>query len=135
MPRGVVVAEAGLARRGVVGRAFVDDDRRLGEHTEAVREAVGSVQLAMGLVVHLERLPVPQRRRAGADVDEDVEDRSALAAQELRQTWLEVHPRTTPRPEREWLSCTHSSWMPSSASTLRRVGLLKEARRVAIHQR
>jgi hypothetical protein len=25
-------------------------------------------------------------------------------------------PRSTPRPERDWLSCTHSSRMPSSAS-------------------
>ena len=29
-------------------------------------------------------------------------------------------PRSTPLPEREWLSCTHSSWMPSSASVVAR---------------
>ena len=29
-------------------------------------------------------------------------------------------PRTIPLPEREWLSCTISSGIPSSANTLRR---------------
>src|SRR5918996_6585853 len=45
----------------------------------------------MGLVVQLVRLPVPERRRAGPDVDEQVEDRPARAAQQLGHPGLEVH--------------------------------------------
>ena len=42
-------------------------------------------------------------------------------------------PRSTPRCEREWLSCTNSSWMPRSARLPRPVGLQEEAALVAVH--
>ena len=52
----------------------------------------GTSSCAVRLVVELVALPLAERRRAGADVDDHVEDRAAHAAHELRLAGLEMHP-------------------------------------------
>jgi hypothetical protein len=59
-----------------------------------VREADGDPQLVVGLVVEDRALPLPEGRRAAAQVDDDVPDAAAGAADELAlaRIGLEVHP-------------------------------------------
>ena len=74
------------------------------------------------LLGQLEPLPLAEGRRAAPDVDDDVEDGAAAAADELRGAFadLEVHAADDPAAEREWLSWTISSGIPSSLKSLRR---------------
>ncbi len=59
-------------------------------------KTVGDVQLAMLHVVESDGLPGPELRRSGADVDDDVHDRSGRAAQELGLPGLVVHAARDP---------------------------------------
>ena len=102
-----------------VGRALVDDVGHVADDHEAVREADRQVDRAQADVVEAHRVPAPVGRRAAADVDRHVQDRArgrsgrAWPARRRREKCM---PRTTPRVEREWLSCTQASTMPASAS-------------------
>ena len=87
------------------------------------------------VVVELERLPLAERRRAAAQVDDDVEDRAARAAHELALAgavwkWM---PRSVPRREREWLSWTNAVGDRRPRPRVRAVGLHEEAALVAVH--
>ena len=74
---------------GVVGaRAEVGDVGRLAEHGEAMAEADRDEELAVRLVVELVPLPLPVCGRVAAQVDGDVEDLPARAANQLRLAGL-----------------------------------------------
>ena len=95
-------AEVGIERRQaalLVGRVELADlVGRLGavlEHLVAVREALGHVQRAAVLRAQLDRDVLEERRALRAQVDDDVDDRAARGAHELRLRRgreLEVHP-------------------------------------------
>ncbi len=68
---------------GVVeGSDLVGDVGNLAEHLKAVPEANRDPELAVGLVVEHVPLPLPVGWRAAPQVDGDVEDRAAHAAQQ-----------------------------------------------------
>ena len=62
----------------------IGDVRGPGERLETVRASAGHVQRNLLIVAELETLPVPVRGGTGAQVDDDVEDRSIGAADQLR---------------------------------------------------
>ena len=80
---GIVPRDGPFARRIVERRAFVDDIAVVGERAEPVRESHRHPQHLLVLVVQLHSEPLTELRRAGADVDGDVEHRSATAADQL----------------------------------------------------
>jgi hypothetical protein len=81
---GIVPSYAGL-RSGVVGAgAEVGDVGDLAEHGETVAEADRDEELAMLLVVEDVPLPLAVGRRVAAQVDGNVEDLAARAANQLR---------------------------------------------------
>jgi hypothetical protein len=55
----------------------------LAEHAEAVGKALGDEQLPVAFVVQLVTLPLSERRRAAPEVDGDVPDPAAHAADQL----------------------------------------------------
>ena len=85
-------------------------------------EADRDEELAVGLVVEDVALPLAVGGRAAAQVDGDVEDRAARAADQLRlaRLGLEVDAAQGPVDEREWLCWTNSTSTPCSAQTSRR---------------
>src|SRR5262245_41733851 len=68
---GVAVAKSALDGRVVVRRALVRHIGDVGQHAEAVREADGDVELRVALVVEHEALPLAERRRGAAQIDDD----------------------------------------------------------------
>ena len=80
---GVVVGDPALELGVVVGGLLVDQIGHLADRREPMGEADGDVDLVLSLVVELERLPLTERRRARAHVDDHVEDRAARAADQL----------------------------------------------------
>ena len=100
---GVVPGDARLGRRVVEAREQVGDVGRLAEDGEAVAEADRHVELAVALVVEDVALPLPEGRRAPAQVDGDVEDLAPGAADQLRLAGLGLEvdpPQRRPRGAR-----------------------------------
>jgi predicted nucleotidyltransferase component of viral defense system len=95
---GVVPGDAGLGQRVVVAGEQVGNVGNLTEHGEAVAEPDRDEELAVLLVVEDVRLPLAVGGRAPAQVDGDVEDRAARAADQLRlaRLGLEVNPTQGP---------------------------------------
>ena len=83
-------------------------------------EAVGNVELEVALVVEAK----PSQRPKPGDPGRmsTITSRIAPGGQRTSLAWpgWKCMPRKTPRPEREWLSCTKSSATPSSARTFLR---------------
>src|SRR3954452_12873320 len=90
----IPIGDAALGLVGVVVRLLVEDVRNVAEHAEAVRETDRAVEHVEVLVSQLEALPLAVAGRAPAQVDDDVADRTASAADELGSAGadLEVHP-------------------------------------------
>ena len=95
---GVVPGDAGLGQRVVVAGEQVGDVGDVAEHGEAVAEADRDEELAVLLVVEDVGLPLAVGGRVAAQVDGDVEDRPARAADQLRlaRLGLEVDPAQRP---------------------------------------
>lgn len=72
--RRVVPGEAALELRGVVVGRLVQEVGRLAEHHEAVREAGRHPQLAVVVLAEFDPVPLPEGRRALAQVHRHVED-------------------------------------------------------------
>src|SRR5919198_569025 len=128
---GVVVLDPALGGVGVVAVLLVEDVSDLGEHAEAVGEPDGDVEHARALVGELEALPLPEGRRAPADVD----DRVAPAADELRRAAvdLEMHAAHDPVARARVVVLDHLLLDPQAHERAAPVGLDEEAALVAEH--
>ena len=92
----------------------------------------------MALVVELEALPLAEGRRAAAQVD-DRRRGSRPRAQRTSLAWpgsvWKCIPRSVPRREREWLSCTNATSTPALAHASARNVSAKKPRVVAVDAR
>ena len=130
---GIVVLERLVDAGLVVGVLLVEDVGRVAEHAEAVGEADRRVEEVHVLVAELEALPLPEGRRPAAHVDEDVEDRPAPAAHELRRAAPdgEVHPAHDAAARARVVVLDHLLVDPELHEAAAAVGLAEEAALVA----
>src|SRR5438445_2078765 len=93
-----VPARADLVRAVVEVRALVFDFRHLAEHAETVRETRGNEDLPEVLLAQPVAHPLAEGRRAGPDVDGDVEDLSAHRAHQLPLRSRSLRMQAAQRP-------------------------------------
>ena len=133
----VVPGDAALGGRVVVRGHAVADVGDVARDQESVREADRHPQQVVRHVVELERLVAAERRRAAADVDDDVQDGPACGAHELSLAAAdrEVHARATSPPRPRVVVLHELLGEPQRRERVSAEGLDEEASLVAVHVR
>src|SRR3954451_12333488 len=133
----IVVRDAAFEIVVVVARLLVDDVGHVAHDAEAMREPDRAVDDVEILVAELEALPLPVARRALAQVHDDVVDRAARAAHELRGAGadLEMHPANDVRGRARVIVLRHLLGDPEIGVDTAPIALHEEAALVAEHPR
>src|SRR3954463_4923263 len=132
---GIGERDPALGGRVVVVGALVDEIGLVRQDAEAVAEADRDPQLAPVDVVELERLPLPERRRAAPQVDRDVEHAPARDPHELALAGvgLEVDAAQRASPRARLVVLDEGGRHTVPRPRVLAIGLDEEAALVAVH--